>query len=208
MEMNSDDFSDGKIESLESISLFIAPILIIIPFYIQNFIQDIYIAYYAIYTIYILGSLVIIRINHQKLNEIGISSERLRESITLALGFGLTFIVVQAWSSEYHLATDLTYSAIAEQIIFNFLFSGPGQEILFRGIMFFSIWRWKGWKAALAVTSILFGLVHLIKGIQYVVATALIGLIYGYVTYRTKNIVGPMIAHGLNNFILGFILVI
>ena len=206
--MNSDDFSDGKIESLESIFLFIAPILIIIPFYILNIIQSINLAYYVIYAIYILGSLAIIKINHQKLSTIGISSESLRESMTLALGFILTFIVVQAWSSEYHLATDLTPMAIAEQIIFNFLFSGPGQEILFRGIMFFSIWRWKGWKAALAVTSILFGLVHLLKGVQYVIATALIGLIYGYITYRTKNIVGPTIAHGFNNFILGFILVV
>ena len=107
-----------------------------------------------------------------------------------------------------HLATNLTPLSIVEQIIFNFLFSGPGQEILFRGIMFFSIWRWKGWKAALVITSIFFGFVHLLKGIQYIVATALIGLVYGYVTYRTKNIVGPMIAHGLSNFILGFILVV
>jgi membrane protease YdiL (CAAX protease family) len=206
--MNSDNLSDGKIESLESICLFIAPILIIIPFYVLNIIQSINVAYYVIYAAYIIGSLVIIRINHQKLSEIGISSEGLRESMTLTLGFVLAFIVVQAWRDEYHFATDLAPLAIAEQIIFNFLFSGPGQEILFRGIMFFSIWRWKGWKAALAATSILFGLVHLLKGIQYVVATALIGLIYGYVTYRTKNIVGPMIAHGLNNFVLGFILVI
>jgi membrane protease YdiL (CAAX protease family) len=206
--MDFDSTSSGKKETLESIGLFIAPIIIIIPFYILNIIQDINIAYYIIYATYIFGSLVIIRINHNKLSEVGISSEGLRESMILAFGFVLAFIVVQVLRSGYHLATDLTSLIIAEQIIFNFVFSGPGQEILFRGIMFFSIWRWKGWKAVLAVTSILFGLVHILKGIQYVIATALIGLMYGFVTYRTKNIVGPILAHGFNNFILGFILVI
>jgi membrane protease YdiL (CAAX protease family) len=206
--MNFDDSLDWKKESLESICLFIVPIITIIPFYILNIIQDINIAYYLIYAAYILGSLVIVKIHHHKLSEIGISSNDLGESMLMACGFVLAFIVVQVWRLGYHFATNLTPLTIAEQIIFNFLFSGPGQEILFRGIMFFSIWRWKGWQTALAVTSILFGFIHLLKGIQYIVATALIGLIYGYITYRTKNIVGPMIAHGFNNFLLGFILVI
>jgi membrane protease YdiL (CAAX protease family) len=206
--MSFDNSSDGKKEILESIFLFITPIIIIIPFYILNIIQDIYITYYLIYSIYILGSLIIIKTNHHELSEIGISSDGLRESMLLACGFVIAYIVAQALGSEMHFATNLTPLSIGEQIIFNFLFSGPGQEILFRGIMFFSIWRWKGWKEALLITSILFGFVHLLKGIRYIIATFLIGLLYGYVTYRTKNIVGPMIAHGLNNFILGFILVV
>ncbi|MGD2072220.1 MAG: CPBP family intramembrane metalloprotease [Candidatus Thorarchaeota archaeon] len=206
--MNFDNSSDGKKETLESIFLFIAPIIIIIPFYILNILQDIYIAYYLIYLTYILGSVLILKANHHELREIGISSDNLKESMLLACGFVIAYVVAQALGSEMHLATNLTPLSIVEQIIFNFLFSGPGQEILFRGIMFFSIWRWKGWKAALAVTSILFGFAHLLKGIRYIAATVLIGLIYGYVTYRTKNIVGPMMAHGLNNFILGFILVV
>ena len=120
--MNFDDSSDGKKETLESIFLFIVPIIAIIPLYILNIIQDINIAYYVIYSIYILGSFVIVRTNHNKLSEIGISRDNLQESMVLALGFVVAFIVAQTWGSDLHFATNLTLIGIVEQIIANFLF--------------------------------------------------------------------------------------
>nr|KXH78166.1 MAG: hypothetical protein AM324_10730 [Candidatus Thorarchaeota archaeon SMTZ1-83] len=195
--MTADEDRDGLKESLESVVLFVVPILVIIPFYVLGLVQDINLAYYIIYVIYILGSLLIVRVNR----------ERVGESLSIACGFILAFIIVQVIRSDMYIRPDLEPLTVAEQIVYNFLLSGPAQEVLFRGVMFFALWRWKGWKVALVTSSVLFGLVHVLKGIYFVVATSLIGLVYGYVTYRTRNIVGPMIAHGLHNFILGFMLV-
>jgi len=205
--MTADEDRDGLKESLESVVLFVVPILVIIPFYVLGLVQDINLAYYIIYVIYILGSLLIVRVNRRDLRDIGISRERVGESLSIACGFILAFIIVQVIRSDMYIRPDLEPLTVAEQIVYNFLLSGPAQEVLFRGVMFFALWRWKGWKVALVTSSVLFGLVHVLKGIYFVVATSLIGLVYGYVTYRTRNIVGPMIAHGLHNFILGFMLV-
>lgn len=204
---NVEERHEGARESLEGLCLFMVPILVVIPLYVFEVLQDIQLAYYMIYSTYIAGSIFIVRHNQRKLSEIGLTGKSLSESLLLAVGFVAAFIVVQAVQSEMQLSTDLTPVLIIEQLVFSFAFSGLGQELLFRGVLLFSLWRWKGWEIGVVTTSILFGLVHLLKGVRYVAATIVIGLFYGYVAYRTRNIVGPIVAHGFNNFILGFILI-
>ena len=188
--------------------LFILPIAITIPFYLLALLANLQLVYYVIYGVYIIGSLLITKHNQRTWNEIGITRNNLTDSLLQAIGFVSAFIAVQVIRYGYHLNPNLLPLIVAEQAVYNFIFSGLAQEILFRGLLLFSIWRWKGPKTAIIASSVTFGLVHITKGISYVIGTMLIGSIYGYITYKTKNIIGPTIAHGLNNFILGFILIL
>jgi len=199
---------DLRKEVLEALLLFVIPVIVAFPLYALAIIQDLQMVYYAIYTIYIIGSLALTRYNRRAWTEIGLTRTGIAESLVSAIGFVLAFMLIQVIQSGYHLATNLVSLVIIEQIIFNFVFSGVGQELLFRGLILFSLWRWKNWQIAIGLSSVLFGIIHITKGINYVLATILIGAFYGYITYRTKNIIGPMIAHGLNNFVLGFLFVL
>ena len=206
--MDTEHQKISRLESLEAICLFIAPILVFIPLYALGLLDILPMVYYAIYSVYIAGSYFIIKHNRREWSEIGITRSNLSDSLLISIGFIAAFIITQTISSELHLSTELTTVLVVEQLVFNFAFSGLGQEILFRGVLLFSLARWKGWELGVVISSILFGLVHILKGVHYVIATILIGLMYAFITYRTKNIVGPIVAHGLNNFILGFILVV
>jgi membrane protease YdiL (CAAX protease family) len=197
---------EGMLESLQAIGLFITPILLVLPFILLRII-DLDLVYYIIYTVYILGTITILKFNNKKLQDIGISTKGLGESLGGSLLFVSILVIIITVREGMQVTTELTLLKIVEQVVYNFLFSGPGQEILFRGLMLFSIWRWKGWKVALVITSVLFGLVHITKGINFVLATMIYGFVYGYIVYQSKNIIGPTVAHGLYNFLLGFLLV-
>jgi membrane protease YdiL (CAAX protease family) len=203
---SNENAGEGMLESLHAIGLFITPILLILPFIILKII-DIIFAYYVIYAIYILGTIAVLKLNDKKLQDIGISTKGLGESLGGSILYVSIVIIIIAAKEGMQLKTGLTLFEIVEQGIYNFIFSGIGQEILFRGLILFSIWRWKGWKVALVISSVLFGFVHIIKGLSYVFVTMIHGFIYGYLVYQTKNIIGPTAAHGLYNFVLGFLLV-
>jgi membrane protease YdiL (CAAX protease family) len=194
-------------ESLAAICLLIAPILLVIPFIVSGILSDFQLAYYVIYSVYIVGSLLIMKYSKHEWSEFGLSRTNLSDSLSLSLGFVVAFIITQTIHLELHLSTELGPIVVIQELVFCFAFSGPAQELLFRGVLFFSLLRWRDWKTALVVSSFLFGLVHILKGVHYVIATILIGFFYGYITYRTRNIIGPIVAHSFNNFILGFILV-
>ena len=197
---------EGKLESLQAISLFIAPILLIIPLIILE-IVEIEFTYYVTYTVYIVGTIGILKFNNKKLEDIGITTKGLGESLGGAIVFVSVLMIIITIREGLQLTTELTLLKVIEQGIYNFIFSGLGQEILFRGLMLFAIWRWKGWRVALVVTSVLFGFVHILKGLNFVVSTMIYGFVYGFLVYQSKNIIGPTFAHGLYNFVMGFLLV-
>lgn len=91
--------------------------------------------------------------------------------------------------------------------LFYWMFGGLGQEVLFRGLILFSLQRWKGWKIALVVSSVLFGLMHVRQGVTGGMGTILIGGYWGWVALKTRNIIGTSIAHGFYNFIFTFLFV-
>ena len=198
---------DSVREIIGSILLLTIPMLCVVCLFLLNILQDIQLAYYCIYVIYIVGSLLFMKRSKWEWSEFGLSRVNISDSLSLSLGFIVAFIVMQTYRNALHLSTELGPIVVIQELIYCFALSGPAQELLFRGLLFFSIMRWRGWKTALVVSSILFGFVHILKGVYYVIATTLIGFVYGYITYRTRNIAGPIVAHSLNNFILGFVLV-
>ncbi len=94
--------------------------------------------------------------------------------------------------AQYITGGDIILSLLAVGII------GPVfEEILFRGLIFGELRKITRVRAALFIQAVLFGIYHLdiIQG-SY---AFLIGILLGYVYYRSNSIVAPMIVHATIN---------
>ena len=80
------------------------------------------------------------------------------------------------------------------------LAAGVGEEMLFRGALQAALSRWLGLWPGLAVTSLLFGLLHPIS-LAYVVMAGLLGAYLGAVWIATGNLLTIIVAHALYDFL-------
>jgi membrane protease YdiL (CAAX protease family) len=78
--------------------------------------------------------------------------------------------------------------------------AGLGEELLFRGFLQGSIARWTDPWTALAIASAVFGLVHLITP-TYGVLAGLLGAYLGGLWLATDNLLAPIVAHALYDFV-------
>jgi membrane protease YdiL (CAAX protease family) len=123
----------------------------------------------------------------------------------IALGIIITSaIIYQLWPG-YRQSAQLYLELIIKplvlpDLIWLGLLPGLSEELLFRGVMLpafgFDL-------AAVTISSILFGVLHL-SGVQqwpYAVWATIIGFILGYSAYITGNLLVPIVAHMLTNFV-------
>jgi membrane protease YdiL (CAAX protease family) len=74
------------------------------------------------------------------------------------------------------------------------------EEFFFRGFLFDKIEKFGGGIIAIVTTAFLFGLAHMSYGKLFpVIMPILIGIILGYIVYRTKNLYSSIIAHVVFN---------
>jgi membrane protease YdiL (CAAX protease family) len=92
------------------------------------------------------------------------------------------------------------------QLLLVAIMSGIGEELLFRGVLQTSITQWFGGETrgiiiGIAITSLLFGLVHPINKL-YVFLCFVIGIYLGLLFVWTGNLIVPIIIHSLYNFVV------
>ena len=194
-------------ESLEAVFAFFVPLLFAIPLYVKGFLSESS-GNLILYPIYITCSIFLTRYNGRSLAEIGLTRKGLVPSL------GNSVLLVAAFSVSRFIVAGLKLSPDAsswEAVTYNLFYwslSGFGQEILFRGLIMFSFNRWKGWKVALLVSTVLFGIIHLFSySISGIFLVSIIGGLWGWIALKTNNIVGTAIAHSLFNFLFSFMLV-
>ena len=71
------------------------------------------------------------------------------------------------------------------------------EEILFRGIVQDGLVRKHGSWRGILIASAVFGLIHLVP--QQVVAAFCIGIVIGFVYYRTRSLLSVIVLHAINN---------
>ncbi len=79
--------------------------------------------------------------------------------------------------------------------------AGLGEELLFRGLVQNLGQAWLGTLWGLALASLLFGLAHPLTR-WYIAIAALIGLYLGWLWLATGNLLAPIVAHGLYDFVV------
>ncbi|NJL82135.1 MAG: CPBP family intramembrane metalloprotease [Chloroflexaceae bacterium] len=146
----------------------------------------------------------------QRLDSVTILLPRWTSEAVL-LGIGLAFAITAASSLIYRLwpayrhSADLYLELILKPLIWpDLLWLGllPGlsEELLFRGVMLPALgFNW----SALVFSSLLFGVLHLsgLKQWPYMVWATMVGFVLGYSALATGNLLVPILAHILTNFV-------
>jgi len=80
---------------------------------------------------------------------------------------------------------------------------GLGEELLFRGLVQRDLTKALGWKWGLILASLLFAVMHLTwRSVPELIFVFFAGLLFGYLYYRTKSLVMPIVIHGIGNVML------
>jgi len=88
-------------------------------------------------------------------------------------------------------------------MVYMFLFVGLGEELLFRGLIQQDLTKAFGWEWGLFGASLMFAIMHLTwRSIPELGFVFLAGLVLGFIYWKTKSLVAPIVAHGVNNVIL------
>jgi hypothetical protein len=90
--------------------------------------------------------------------------------------------------------------ASAGQFAMIAVLAGVGEELLFRGVLQTKLGDWTSPAIGLVVASLLFGMAHALSKLYFVLAT-LIGLCFGWMTLHYNDLVAPMVAHSVYDFV-------
>jgi len=92
---------------------------------------------------------------------------------------------------------------LVRDLIYMVAFVGIAEEVLFRGLIQRDMMNLLGWKWGLLGASLMFSVMHLTwRSVPELGFTFVVGLIFGYLYYRTQSLTAPIIAHGVGNAIL------
>ncbi|MEL6502202.1 MAG: CPBP family intramembrane glutamic endopeptidase, partial [Cyanobacteria bacterium J06623_1] len=135
------------------------------------------------------------------------SLQALLWSLGLAAGITLTSGIIYRLWSAYRRSADAYLELVIKPLVWTDLIwlgllPGLSEELLFRGVMLPAL----GLNlAAVIISSVLFGVLHLSGNGQwpYVVWATIVGFALGYCAMVTGNLLVPVTAHILTNFISG-----
>ncbi|MCK4476814.1 MAG: CPBP family intramembrane metalloprotease [Methanophagales archaeon] len=164
-----------------------------------------YFYFFAKAILFLLPGLIIIRLRKYKLRDFGITKERLR--LSLLLGFGILIIttltnaiifiqnpeMTLAWSSQFVSPSNLIM--IWSIPLF---FDAFNEEFLFRGIFFFFAYKnTENLPLAYIVSMMVAFAWHPLTPFR-MVPVFIQGTLLCYLLYKSKNIHGAWICHGIN----------
>jgi membrane protease YdiL (CAAX protease family) len=78
--------------------------------------------------------------------------------------------------------------------------AGVGEELLFRGALQTTLGNWTTPVIGLVITSLLFGAAHALSKLYFLFAVAVGGFL-GWMTLKYNDLVAPMVAHGVYDFL-------
>jgi membrane protease YdiL (CAAX protease family) len=78
--------------------------------------------------------------------------------------------------------------------------AGVGEELLFRGVLQTKFAAWTTPLAGLIIASLLFGLAHALSKLYFLFAIAVGGFL-GWLRFEYNDLVAPMLAHGIYDFV-------
>lgn len=118
-----------------------------------------------------------------------------------ALTYSMTFNnAEQVAQSVNHFSDKIPWLGIAIQIAAMIVVAPVAEEIIFRGLVLTRLQRRFTNVISVAVSGVLFGLIHAAAGgLVLIVGAAAMGIIFGIICVRTKSLLPAVAAHGAAN---------
>lgn len=98
------------------------------------------------------------------------------------------------------LITEMFPAASIGQFAMVAVLAGVSEELLFRGVIQTKLGIWTTPLVGLVITSILFGLAHALSKAYFILAV-IVGLFLGWLTLHYNDLVAPMVAHSVYDFL-------
>lgn len=95
------------------------------------------------------------------------------------------------------------FKYLLRDLVYMVGFVGLGEELLFRGLLQRDLMKALGWKWGFILASLMFAVMHLTwRSIPELIFVFFAGMVFGYLYYRTKSLVMPIVIHGIGNVML------
>ncbi len=95
------------------------------------------------------------------------------------------------------------FKYLLRDLVYMVGFVGLGEELLFRGLLQRDLTKVLGWKWGIILASLVFAVMHLTwRSVPELIFVFLASLVLGYLYYRTKSLVMPIVVHGIGNVTL------
>ena len=151
----------------------------------------------ATYLYFITGTLFI-GLRRWNLTRLGLNCKGVRVSLlcgfSILLGRNLTYLATNMPVEPKM----ISIVSILGDIFFYFGLVGFTEELLFRGLIYRALEDWHGARLAIWGSAIAFGLYHLgSQGALGAFGTAILGLLFAVIRWRSGGIAGLVITHGL-----------
>jgi membrane protease YdiL (CAAX protease family) len=134
----------------------------------------------------------------------------LKRALIWGGGIGLAILFINVLSKSFIFHKPILFDKTLFPFISAVIISPIVEEITFRGAVLNGLLSGLGFKSANALTAVFFLLIHL-PGWYFqgdlaghltspqAVAILLLGSVFGYIAMKSDSLIGPMIAHSLNN---------
>ncbi len=184
--------------------LMLLPLLRLVNLSVPIFFETTLYAFIFIYSPLAIAAVAVIKYQQISLEEIGITTKNFPIYMVLSVPLGFLlglgeFLTLQTG----YLIPDLTFGNLLKLTLVMVFFVSLVEELIFRSILQTRFEKVMDARAALIVTSLLFGLMHSGYGTFYEIFYAgFAGFIIGFVFYKTRSL--PFIAamHGFTNIFL------
>ena len=161
--------------------------------------------YPAIYVPLITAAVILIRILRYRMDQVGLTFGWLPIQVAVALT-GIAFATVEYLILVPEaMVAELTWQAVWLPALIILLFTGFGEEFIFRGVLQHSAVEAFGWWGIVYI-SLLFAILHigLFSWID-VIFVFVVAMFFGWVVKKTGSLFGVTLAHGITNVMLFFI---
>ncbi len=199
-------YMDNPLSNL-FLSLSLAPLIRIISLCLPLAYFPYYSWYFLTGSLVFLATLALMRILNLKFSDIGVKFNK--PLVQLVIGFsGVPLGII-----EFHILKP--EPLISELNLLNLIFLALGfifftgfvEELVFRGIIQRSVITCLNWKIGILIVSLIFAILHIgWLSLFDFIFVFLVGLIFGYIVFKTGSIIGVSLSHGLTNVLLFLIL--
>ena len=158
--------------------------------------------YPIIYIPLIAAAIVVMRILNYRPEQVGLTLKWFPVQLVVALTgilFGVTEYFILAPEAT---VAELTWQAVWLPALLFLLYTGFGEEIIFRGVLQYSaVEAFEGW--GVIYVGLLFAILHMgfLSWID-VVFVFVVALFFGWVVKKTGSLLGVTLSHGITNIVL------